>query len=130
MLANSELEAYVDFLNGVGLTLDIFTKLEPILAEGPRLYASIIPDAHIPDGLLCHNNLLALGFIKEADEFGTFAPQHLSVSGFGNFDCGKYLTLALTTIDPQAKLMGIFSAENLLAMLQGVTSQLHTLMTL
>jgi hypothetical protein len=50
-----------------------------------------------PDALICYNDLMALGFMKEAQTLGFRLPADISVAGFDNIRFGNYTSPPLTT---------------------------------
>jgi LacI family transcriptional regulator len=102
-----------------GMELAIFDADNPSLAEGERLCSSIVLGSRRPDALICYNDLMALGFMKEAANLGVAVPRDMSVVGFDNVAYGKYTTPALTTIDLQSERMGATAMEKLLAVIRG-----------
>jgi LacI family transcriptional regulator len=106
-------------LDAAGLSLRVFDADSPSLAEGERLCSSIVLGSNAPDALICYNDLMALGFMKEAASLGVSVPRDLSVVGFDNIPYGKYVTPALTTVDLQSERMGASAMEKLLAVIRG-----------
>ena len=106
-------------LDAAGLELMVFDADAPSLAEGERLCSSIVLGARRPDAVICYNDLMALGFMKEAANLGVSIPRDLSVVGFDNIPYGKYVTPALTTVDLQSERMGATAMEKLLAVIRG-----------
>jgi LacI family transcriptional regulator len=106
-------------LDAAGMPLSVFDGDSPSLAEGERLCSSIVLGSNPPDALICYNDLMALGFMKEAASLGVSVPRDLSVVGFDNIPYGKYVTPALTTVDLQSERMGASAMEKLLAVIRG-----------
>ena len=106
-------------LDAAGLALTIVDADAPSLAEGERLCSSIVLGAGRPDALICYNDLMALGFMKEAANLGVAIPRDMSVVGFDNIPYGKYTTPALTTVDLQSERMGATAMNKLLAVIRG-----------
>jgi LacI family transcriptional regulator len=106
-------------LDAAGLPLSVFDADSPSLAEGERLCSSIVLGSNPPDALICYNDLMALGFMKEAASLGVSVPRDISVVGFDNIPYGKYVTPALTTVDLQSERMGASAMEKLLAVIRG-----------
>ncbi len=106
-------------LGAAGLPLVVFNADSPSMLEGERLCSSIILGANPPDALICYNDLMALGFMKEAASLGVSVPRDISVVGFDNIPYGKYVTPALTTVDLQSERMGASAMEKLLAVIRG-----------
>jgi LacI family transcriptional regulator len=106
-------------LDAAGLPLTVFDGESPSTAEGERLCSSIVLSGNPPDALICYNDLMALGFMKEAANLGVSVPRDISVVGFDNIPYGKYVTPALTTVDLQSERMGATAMEKLLAVIHG-----------
>ncbi|CAH0274613.1 HTH-type transcriptional regulator DegA [Massilia sp. Bi118] len=106
-------------LDAAGMSLTVFNGDSPSLAEGERLCSSIVLGSNAPDALICYNDLMALGFMKEAANLGVSVPRDISVVGFDNIPYGKYVTPALTTVDLQSERMGASAMEKLLAVIRG-----------
>jgi len=106
-------------VDAAGLELVVFDGESPSLTEGQRLCSGIVLDGHRPDALICYNDLMALGFMKEAGNLGLSIPRDMSVVGFDNIAYGEYVTPALTTVDLQSERMGASAMEKLLAVIAG-----------
>ncbi|MGH8855368.1 MAG: LacI family DNA-binding transcriptional regulator, partial [Telluria sp.] len=106
-------------LNAAGMELAVFDAEAPSMAEGERLCSSIVLGASRPDAVICYNDLMALGFMKEAANLGLSIPRDLSVVGFDNIPYGKYVTPALTTVDLQSERMGATAMLKLLTVIRG-----------
>jgi LacI family transcriptional regulator len=52
-----------------------------------------------PTAILCVNDLMAVGVLKELSKQGISVPQQISVTGFDNILLSQYLIPSLTTID-------------------------------
>src|SRR5438067_2167548 len=106
-------------LDAAGLPLTIYDADAPSLLEGERLCSSIVLGSGRPDALICYNDLMALGFLKEAANVGVSIPRDISGVGFDNIPYGKYTTPALTTVDLQSERMGATAMDKLLAVING-----------
>lgn len=106
-------------LDAAGMELAVFDGESPSLSEGERLCSSVVLGAKRPDAVICYNDLMALGFMKEAANLGLSIPRDLSVVGFDNIPYGKYVTPALTTVDLQSERMGATAMAKLLAVIRG-----------
>ncbi len=98
-----------------GLSLTDFSANAPTAPEGERLCASIMLSGERPDALICYNDLIALGFMKEAQTLGFKLPADISVAGFDNIQYGRFTFPPLTTVDLQSEQMGVAGMERLLA---------------
>ncbi|MES2349687.1 MAG: LacI family DNA-binding transcriptional regulator [Pseudomonadota bacterium] len=101
------------------LDLTLHEAGAPTAAEGERICSAIMLGAEHPDALICYNDLIALGFMKEAQTLGFKLPQDISVAGFDNILYGQYTSPALTTVDLQSERMGEEAMEKLLASIDG-----------
>ena len=101
------------------LPLTVFDGSAPSAPEGERICSSIMLGASHPDALICYNDLMALGFMKEAQTQGFRLPADISVTGFDNILFGNYTSPALTTVDLQSERMGAAAMEKLIATIDG-----------
>jgi LacI family transcriptional regulator len=93
-------------LSEAGLTLEVHEAHAPSTLAGKNACSSVMLGPHRPEALICYNDLIALGFMKEAGALGFKLPQDLSVTGFDNVPYGEYAVPALTTVDLQSEKMG------------------------
>ncbi len=89
---------------GVGL-------IEEVLAAHPDI-----------DGVVCSNDLLALGVLFEARRHGLRVPEDLAVIGFGDLSFAKASQPALTTVRPPQREIGRLAASQVLARLGGAAT--------
>ena len=101
------------------LELHIYNCNSPTSMEGERICSSIMLGYDHPDALICYNDLIAFGFMKEAQSLGFKVPADISVAGFDNIEFGRYVFPALTSVDLQSEQMGIVAMENVLAAIKG-----------
>ena len=106
-------------LDAAGLPLAVFDAEGPSMLERERMCSNIVLGASRPDAVICYNDLMALGFMKEAASLGLSIPRDLSVVGFDNIPYGKYVTPALTTVDLQSERMGATAMSKLLSVIRG-----------
>jgi LacI family transcriptional regulator len=108
-------------LDAAGLNLTVHEADAPTLEEGERMCSSILLGASRPDGVICYNDLMAVGFMKEAANLGVVVPRDVSVVGFDNIPYGRYMTPALTTVDLQSERLGATLMHKLLGVIRGET---------
>lgn len=106
-------------LDAAGIELTVYDGENPSMAEGERLCSGVVLGPRRPDAVICYNDLMALGFMKECANLGLSIPRDLSVVGFDNIAYGKYVTPALTTVDLQSERMGATAMTKLLAVIRG-----------
>ncbi len=116
-----------DRMQGVAATLKKhrlplmrFEARDPVSAEGERLCSSIMMSKDRPDALVCYNDLLAIGFMCEAQSLGVRVPDDISVTGFDNIVFGRYTTPGLTTVDLQSERLG---EEGMRLLLRGIAGE-------
>ena len=71
------------------------------------------------DGVVCSNDLLALGVLFEARRHGLRVPEDLAVVGFGDLSFARASLPALTTVRPPQSEIGRLAAGQVLARLGG-----------
>ncbi|HYS66282.1 MAG TPA: LacI family DNA-binding transcriptional regulator [Paraburkholderia sp.] len=72
-----------------------------------------------PSAIICGNDHIALGVLREADESGIAIPGELSVTGFDDLEIAKELRPALTTMRVDTHEIGRLTAQHLLDVLDG-----------
>lgn len=102
-----------------GLEPKVYQVDAPTAAGGERICSSIVLGPERPSAVICYNDLLALGFMKEAQGLGIAVPTDLSIAGFDNIVYGRYTSPALTTVDQQSERMGEIAVQRLLAAIEG-----------
>ena len=112
----------LDCLTSHQLDLVSYDCDAPTALEGERISSSIMLGARHPDAIICYNDLMALGFMKEAQTLGFSVPDDISVAGFDNIQFGRYTSPPLTTVDLQSERMGVAGMGKLLAAIEGDTS--------
>lgn len=85
-----------------------------ILSGLPRA----LPDAgfqrELPDAILCANDQMAIGAIRELDAAGLRVPQDIAVTGFDDMHTAALVTPALTTVHQPMRLLGERACSRLL----------------
>jgi DNA-binding LacI/PurR family transcriptional regulator len=78
-------------------------------------YFSKLPDG--PSAFFATNDVMALGFIQQAQEHGVSIPDDYSIIGFDNISTSRLITPQLTTVNHPKKDMGELAAYKLLKLL-------------
>jgi LacI family transcriptional regulator len=102
-----------------GLGVDIYDAHAPSAQAGEHACSAILLGPKRPQAVICYNDLIALGFMKEARALGFTLPDDVSVVGFDNVPYGEYASPALTTMDLQSERMGEVAMQKLLDLLAG-----------
>ncbi|TFW30858.1 LacI family DNA-binding transcriptional regulator [Massilia horti] len=110
------------------LPLLSYDSSAPTALEGERMSSSIMLGEQVPDAIVCYNDMMALGFIKEVQSLGFRVPEDISVAGFDNIQYGRYTSPPLTTVDLRSEQMGVIGMNKLLAAIAGDTSTDHTML--
>lgn len=108
-----------DCLLEAGLTLDVHDAHAPTAEAGERACSRVMLGPQRPQAVICYNDLIALGFMKEAASLGFKLPQDVSVAGIDNVPYGEYAAPALTTVDIQSEKMGELAMQKLIDALAG-----------
>jgi DNA-binding LacI/PurR family transcriptional regulator len=115
----TRLEGVRRCLASAGLAPRVFEADAPTAAAGERACSSILFGPERPQALICYNDLIALGFLKEARSLGVALPEGIAVCGFDNISHGEYAWPALTTIDIQSERLGELAMLRVLDTLAG-----------
>ncbi|MHC1691772.1 MAG: LacI family DNA-binding transcriptional regulator [Sphaerochaetaceae bacterium] len=75
-----------------------------------------------PTAIICANDLMAIGAMKAANEFGLRIPQDISIIGFDNIEVSSFYSPPLTSVKVPAYDLGTLGAQKLLESIQGNTS--------
>ncbi|NPT57190.1 LacI family DNA-binding transcriptional regulator [Paraburkholderia elongata] len=111
-----------------GLTATVYDAAAPSPQAGERACSAIMLGPNRPEAVICYNDLIALGFIKEARALGFTLPQDVSVGGFDNVPYGEYAWPALTTVDLQSEKMGELAMLKLIDALAGKNDTEYSLL--
>ena len=113
------LAGVTECLASAGIAPRVFDADAPTAAAGERACSSILFGPGRPDALICYNDLIALGFLKEARNLGFALPGDVAVCGFDNISHGEYAWPGLTTVDIQSERLGEIAMLHLLDALAG-----------
>jgi LacI family transcriptional regulator len=64
-----------------------------------------------PDGVFCHNDLVAIGAMKATLDAGLSIPGEIAFVGFDNVSYCKYLQIPLTSVDQSTPQLGEVAAQ-------------------
>lgn len=101
------------------LSLTIHEAGAPSAPSGERACSTIMLGPDRPDAVICYNDLIAMGFMKEAQALGFRLPEDVSVTGMDNVAFGEYTSPGLTTVDMQSDRMGELAMLKMLDALSG-----------
>src|SRR5690606_194957 len=84
------------------------------MKQGAGALRQLLADWPDCDAVICVSDLLAFGVLGECQRQGIAVPGQLAIAGFGNYDVAECAVPALTTIDVQARSIGVGVAKLLL----------------
>jgi len=97
-------------------SLEIRKAADNDTLDGGRLAArSLLLSGSQPTAILCVNDLMAVGALREIRERGLRVPQDISVTGFDNVKLSEFCYPALTTVHIPRDRIGHLICESLLA---------------
>lgn len=104
---------------GIGLPGDLVIEAPYGLAAGRAAMEALLDRAEPPTGVLCGNDVLAVGALLACRDRGVAVPGAVSVVGFDDLPWAKEFRPALTTMRVPADAMGRAAAEALIDALDG-----------
>jgi LacI family transcriptional regulator len=76
-----------------------------------------------PSGVFCHNDVVAIGAMKAAQDAGLSIPGDIAFVGFDNVNYSKYLPIPLTSVDQSTAALGEAAAQLALALVDKEVDQ-------
>lgn len=86
--------------------------------EGARGVAAILKSSYDPTAIVCSNDRLAIGAIRELRIRGISCPQHISITGFNDTLNVDLIDPPLTTVRVRKQELGAIAARTLLDLLE------------
>ena len=65
-----------------------------------------VPDGELPDAIICGNDQMAIGAMRELQAAGVRVPADVAVTGFDDIRLGALFTPSLTTVRQSLRLLG------------------------
>jgi len=98
--------AFVDAVQACSPAATHFSVLATDSLDGGRRAASdILSSGFSPTAIVCVNDFMAAGVLRELNRRGIRVPADISVTGFDNIQLSEYLTPPLTTVHiPRARI--------------------------
>jgi LacI family transcriptional regulator len=115
------LQAFIRTLQENGQTYDparVF-PCAPNTEGGYQTARQMLPQYPDLDGLLCYNDLVAIGVLQACTELGIAVPEQLAIIGYDDIQAAHLVTPALTTVSISKSLLGAKATELLLKRLAG-----------
>ncbi|MBI1353051.1 MAG: LacI family DNA-binding transcriptional regulator [Acidobacteria bacterium] len=76
------------------------------LAGGRQAMQQLLASGFDPTAVMCANDFMAVGVLRELREAGLRTPEDVSVTGFDNIELSEYLYPALTTVNIPRQRIG------------------------
>lgn len=84
------------------------------IQNGSKSFKELMELTDRPTIIMCGNDVLAAGAVKQAHEMGLNIPKDVSITGFDNIELATVIEPALTTVHVRHKRMGMLAAQVLL----------------
>lgn len=119
--ARSRVAGLRDAMAEAGLNPDGLMLVETSygLEQGQQGLARLMAAETPPSVIMCGNDVLAVGAMKEAAALGLRIPHDLSITGFDDIELARLVTPELTTVHVPHRDMGARAARGLVDMVEG-----------
>lgn len=116
------LRGFVEELRDEGIDVDaawVLPALDYRRSVGARVIEDVLARIDEIDGILCANDLLALGAMHALRMNGIRVPQDVAVVGWDNTEDGRFANPGLTTVAPDVRGIAERSVERVVAQVEG-----------
>ncbi|WP_372570516.1 LacI family DNA-binding transcriptional regulator [Ruegeria jejuensis] len=130
--ARLRIEGVRDALRRGGLQPDALSVVETSyeVENGAEAFARLMSQDPRPTAILCGNDVLAAGALRQAQSMGMRVPEDVSITGFDDIELARIVSPALTTVHVPHREMGGKAALELVEMVEknipGNTIRLQT----
>lgn len=101
----------------------------PSREQGAVLMRRLLGRGHVPDGVFCYNDPMAIGAIDAILTAGLHVPRDIAVIGSGNLYYGPELRVPLSSIDQQTELIGQRASQLILSLIEnGIQPKTKTIL--
>lgn len=113
-------EGYAQRCKALGLTPHYFNNPSRVnsISTGYELSCSLFREGCPYTAIFAATDIIALGILQAADEFGLRVPERLSVLGFDNISFAGLPRISLTTIDQPKASIGRYAVDMLIEKIQ------------
>jgi len=88
------------------------------IENGAEAFANLMSQTERPTAVLCGNDVLAVGAVRQAQEMGIRVPDDVSVTGFDDIELARIINPPLTTVHVPHREMGRKAAQALIEMIE------------
>ncbi len=119
--AFSRVEGVRDALAEAGMGPEAMTLIETPygIDTGARAFAQMMQSDPRPTAVMCGNDVLAIGALREAQRLGVSVPDQVAITGFDDIELADIITPSLTTVHVPHREMGRKAASELIDMVEG-----------
>ena len=112
-----------DALQAHGIELEALTLIETSyeIEKGAKAFQDLMSLDPRPTAVMCGNDVLAVGALREAQRLGISIPDQVSVTGFDDIELAEIVSPSLTTVHVPHREMGRKAARELIAMVEGTS---------
>lgn len=89
------------------------------ISNGAEAFESLLRSDQRPTVVMCGNDVLAAGALKQARKMGLNVPEDISITGFDDIEIAEIVTPPLTTVHVPHRNMGKGAARLLIALRNG-----------
>ncbi len=111
-----------------GVKGDLYTGVPASVDGGENLAERLLQEHPDVDGILCANDLIAIGVLNILKEKGIQVPQQISLIGENNSSFCEICRPRLTSLDPLISMSSIMAARTLMDVLEGREPSHHVLL--
>ncbi|WP_282152687.1 LacI family DNA-binding transcriptional regulator [Ruegeria atlantica] len=107
-----------------GLVANNLTVIETSyeIENGAKAFSDLMNAATPPTAILCGNDVLAVGALRQAQKMGLNVPGDVSITGFDDIELARIVSPALTTVHVPHREMGHKAALQLIEMVENHTA--------
>ncbi|WP_170409893.1 LacI family DNA-binding transcriptional regulator [Ruegeria atlantica] len=113
-----------DAISGRGLEASNLSLIETPyeIENGAKAFRKLMSADTPPTAILCGNDVLAAGALRQAQEMGLDVPGDVSITGFDDIELARIVSPALTTVHVPHREMGRKAALQLVEMVENQTA--------
>lgn len=114
-------QGFQQALRRAGLSIDLTNSVSGDFSfeSGAQALRKLMSVGSPPSAVFCHNDMMAIGAIKEAKKMGLRVPQDISFIGFDNIEFSEFCDPPLTTVSQPRYEIGYQATKMLFELLNG-----------
>ncbi|NOC90715.1 MULTISPECIES: LacI family DNA-binding transcriptional regulator [unclassified Ruegeria] len=118
--ARLRIQGIKDAMSRHGLSQDDLSVIETSyeIENGADAFKHLMSNDNPPTAVLCGNDVLAVGAVRQAQQMGLRVPEDVSITGFDDIELARIVAPALTTVHVPHRDMGRKAAQALIQMIE------------